>query len=278
MKKHLKNVFVKAGKKNRIAILICVVILTAGLGTLLGYTLVKGNTEAVSGQTETEDTLKKDPQTEDTQADELSSQSIEPLISDASVFIEDIVISLYENKQNIAAKLNETDLRYEEMDYNELPYNFDFYNKYDSSYYIYTPLESDWMMNTEPSLEVYFKNDICVRLRLIDEVPKTFRGIHKDAYSSDAYSQLLEKYGDSFEKFIFAAHGIYCVYLYSFDDYICEFMILEDYPDHLCNVDIYVSGLYPIYTHEEELTEEDLLEYRCQEEEFLEYQRKNGLI
>ena len=51
---------------------------------------------------------------------------------------------------------------------------------------------------------VYFEDDICVRLSFLNEVPQTARGVHKD-YS---YSQLVEQYGDSFEKHTYAGHGI----------------------------------------------------------------------
>lgn len=275
MKKCFKNILTKAGNNSAIALLISVVIITTSLVTLLNCTLVKENIKAASGQLETqniqtpnepeENIQTQDIQAKNTVTDDISSQSIgnppeaEPIISDASIFLEDIVISLNENKQNIAAKLNEAGLSYEEIDSDEMFYPFD-HNKFDSYYRISTPVDLDTITLPE-SLEVYFKDDICVRLKLLNEVPKTFRGIHKGSYSSDPYSQLIEKYGDSFEKHIYAAQGVYCVYLYTSDDYICEFTILED-TNSICNADIYVSRIYPIYTHKEELTEEDLLKYR----------------
>lgn len=143
-------------------------------------------------------------------------------VNDNSVVIENLVIALYEDKQIITAKLNEAGLSYKE---------------YDSYYMI------------DEALCVYFEDDICVRLSFLNEVPQTARGVHKD----DSYSQLIEQYGDSFEKHTYADHGIYDVYRYSANEYICEFGILPEFSDAICNIEIYSPSQYPIYDYGEEL-------------------------
>lgn len=57
MKKRFKNILIKTGKKNGAAILMCAILLTASLGTLVGCSVAasgqgeSGNAEAASGQT-----------------------------------------------------------------------------------------------------------------------------------------------------------------------------------------------------------------------------------
>lgn len=257
MKKSFKNILVKTGKRNGIILLICAVILTASLGTLLGCKLVKGNTEAASKQTESEDIQAKDPQTEDTQAentqpDESSLQSnsdaanTEQSIHYSSFTVGDITISLYEDKQDITAKLNEAGLSYHEIN-SDLIYGEDSEdNKYDTYYAI----EKSWC--------IYFKDGICVRLLLRNEELQMVRGIH----INDSASQLIEKYGDSFEKHMYNAHGVYSVYRYTFDDCIYEFMIEEEYQEKIWSVDIFVPSLYPIYyNYGDELTDSEIEEW-----------------
>lgn len=56
MKKRFKNILVKTGKKNGIVILICAVILTVSLGTLVGCSIAKENVEAAPDQAEDKET------------------------------------------------------------------------------------------------------------------------------------------------------------------------------------------------------------------------------
>lgn len=58
MKKRFKNIFAKTRKKNRLAVLICTIILTVSMGTLAGCSIAKESAEDVPGQPETEDTKK----------------------------------------------------------------------------------------------------------------------------------------------------------------------------------------------------------------------------
>lgn len=55
MKKRFKNILVNKGKKNGIAVLICTIILAVSLGTLVGCSITKENTEDGYGSLETED-------------------------------------------------------------------------------------------------------------------------------------------------------------------------------------------------------------------------------
>ena len=74
MKKRFKNIFAKTRKKNRLAVLICTIILTVSMGTLAGCSIAKESAEDVPGQPETEDT-KKNVQAENIQTDEALPES-----------------------------------------------------------------------------------------------------------------------------------------------------------------------------------------------------------
>lgn len=65
MKKRFKNILIKRGKKNGISILICAVILTISLGTLVGCSIAKADTGEVSGQTGNEEAGEVSGQAED---------------------------------------------------------------------------------------------------------------------------------------------------------------------------------------------------------------------
>ena len=165
-----------------------------------------------------------------------TSPEAETVLSDYSVTIGDLTISLYENKQDIMDKLNKTNLSY------DIKYNAGYvgYNEYESYYII------------DEALCVYFKDDTCVRLSFINEVPQTAKGIHKD----DPYSQVIEQYGDSFETHSYADPGIYQIYRYSSGDYICEFGVLPEISDAIVNINIYTPDQYPLYDYGEELPNE----------------------
>lgn len=255
MEKQFKNILAKKGKKNRVTVLICDIILTVSLGILVGCSITKVNTEDGSSSLGTEDSETKDIQSENSQTGEPLPESgsntseMERSISDYSVYIGNFTISLYEGKQDVTDKLKENGMDYNEYDSN-MKYSDSDYNKYDSYYMIgESPLGTDESQWVEASLCVYFEDGICVRLELLNEIPQTVRGVSL----KDSYSHLIEQYGDSFEKQTYVAHGVYDVYRYSFDNYICEFIILEDSPDCVHDVDIYVLGLHPIYDYGEEL-------------------------
>ena len=101
----------------------------------------------------------------------------------------------------------------------------------------------------DEALCVYFEDDICVRLSFLNEVPQTASGIHK----GDSYSQLIEQYGESFEKHTYAGKELYEIYRYSTNDYVCEFGMLPEISDAIYNIEIYTPDQDPIYDYGEEL-------------------------
>lgn len=93
MKKRLRNILDKTGKKNGIAILICIIILTVSFETFVDLFHYKRK-------------YKRD---------------IWPVgnpFSKYSVSIGNLTIALYEDKQDITDKLNENSLSYNKYDYN----------------------------------------------------------------------------------------------------------------------------------------------------------------
>ena len=252
MKKKLKNITSASGKKNKADIVICAIIFTLSMGIMAGCFIAKDNTEDIHGQFRAET---KDILLENTQVDGLllESDSNSPETEQVSpgyfISIGNLTMALYEDKQDITDKLNENGLHYNEYDY-DLKYSDAEYNKYDSYYMVgESPLGTDASQWVDAFLYIYFKDGICVRLQSWNEIPETALGIHE----GDSYSQLIEQYGDSFEKHTYNAHGVYNVYLYSYQDYICEFCIVEAYPDSIYGVDIYVPSLYPVYFYGEEV-------------------------
>lgn len=257
MKKRLKNISSLLGKKNGADILVCAIIFSFSTAILAGCSSAKNNTEDTRGQLKAETLETKDISFENNQIGELFPESdsnlseTEQLSVDYSISIGDLTIALYESKQDITNKLNENSLNYNEYD-SDMKYEGSDYNKYDSYYMVgESPLDTDKSQWVDAFLCVYFKDGICVRLESKNEIPETALGIHED----DAYSQLIEQYGDSFEKYTYNAHGVYNVYLYSYNDYICEFCILEDYPDSIYGIDIYVPSLYPVYDYGEKVSD-----------------------
>lgn len=226
MEKRCRNIFVKTGKRKRIAVWICAIILTGCLAALTGCSATKESSE-----------------------NGIEPLATEPLPGDYSVLLGNITIALYEDKQDITDKLDESGLNYNEYG-SEMKYHDSAYNKYDSYYMIgESPLGTDPSLWDDASLAVYFEDGRCVRLSLLKEEVQTARGMRK----GDPYAQFIEQYGDAFEKNTYAAHGVYDVYRYSYDDHICEFAVLADNPDFIQSVDIYVPNLYPIYDYGEKV-------------------------
>ena len=163
------------------------------------------------------------------------SSSIEQELDDCSIMIGDISLSIYESKQDILTKLDAAGLDYSEAE----PDTPELAAKIDSYY------------NTGECIQIYFLNDVCVRLRILNigEVAQTARGIHP----ASTYSHMVELYGDSFETHTYAGKLTYTIYRYSFSDCICEFGIPGENLDSIYNVDIYVPSQYPIYDYGEEI-------------------------
>lgn len=245
MKKRFQNILTKTGKKNGAAVLICALILAVSLGTMVGCSITKENEEAAPGQFGTEDSETKDIQAENSQIDETlpesgsNSSETEPSLDDCSIMIGNISLSINENKQDMLAKLEAADLVCSEF----RPDNPE-KAKYDSCY------------NIAGGIQIYFLNDACVRLRMmdseLDEAVQTARGIKP----GNTYSQMVEQYGDDYETHTYSYKGIYIIYRYSIGDCICEFGMggkeVEDVCD-IYNMDIYLPSQSPIYDYGEEL-------------------------
>lgn len=114
------------------------------------------------------------------------------------------------------------------MNYSESKLDDPIEKRYDSYYHVGT-----W-------LQIYFLNDECVRLRMIDidegssEHARTTMGIHPGS----TYSQMVELYGDSYEMHSYSERIIYTIYRYSVDDCIYEFGIPDENSDTIYNIDI----------------------------------------
>lgn len=250
MKKRFKNILIKTGKKNGIAILVCAVILTVSLGTLVGCSIAKENAD------DTPDPVG----TEDIQADEVlpesdsSSAEAEQSLDDYSIFIGDISLSIYENKQDMLAKLDEAGLNCREFvpdDPEE--------DKFDSCYQI------DW------GIQIYFLDDVCVHLRVtgaglegLDGTPQTARGIHPES----TYSQMVEKYGDSYESGLYVGTKVYATFRYFVNDCICEFGIPGENSESIYYIDIYDSSQFPIFNYGEYLESIEENEGKVQDSEW----------
>ena len=101
-------------------------------------------------------------------------------------------------------------------------------------------------------MQIYFLNDVCVRLRMLDigpegsdAVAQTPRGIRHES----TYSQMVEQYGDSYETHAYAGKETYTIYRYAVSDCICEFGIPGENSDSIYNIDIYDPDQYPIYDY-----------------------------
>lgn len=161
------------------------------------------------------------------------------LPDDGSVLIDDVSFSLHESKQDILAKLEQAGLNNREFapeNPEEAKYDF-YYNDGD--------------------LQIYISHDECVRLRLIDGSSGELIWNGKGISPGNTVSQMLEQFGDEYETHSYSYKGIYTIYRYSFEDYICEFGcqfgIEGERADYIYNTDIYVPSQAPIYDYGEEI-------------------------
>ena len=249
MKKRFKNILAKKGKKNGVTVLICTIVLAVSLGTLVGCSITKENTEDASDLLGTEDSETKDIQAENSQTDEPIPESdsnppeTEQSLDDRSIIIGDISLSINENKQDIFAKLEAAGLDYSEFEPDD-PEEA----KYDV-----------WYNIDEVYVQMYFLDDVCVRLRAISfdssyGIVQTARGLQSRGQPSrSTYSQMVELYGDSYETHAYAGKEVYKIYRYYISDFICEFGIFGEDRDLIYNIDIYVPSQMPIYDYGEEL-------------------------
>lgn len=199
MKKRFKNILAITGKKNGLAVLICAIIFIICMGTPVVCQIAKETVKDAARQPETMDLKTKDDLTENIRTDEPLPESggdfqrAEQLSGDYAVSTGNMTVALYESKQDITDRLNETGLNYNEYD-SDTKYSDPAYNKYDSYYMAgESPLGTNEAQDA--SLCIYFADGICVRLELLDGETETARGIRK----GDSWSGVTEKYGDSYE-------------------------------------------------------------------------------
>jgi hypothetical protein len=202
-----------------------------------------------NGNYENEEFIDKEISLESTETSEASGNfaESEQTENDCSIIMGDLTISLNESKQDIFSKLDKAGINYSEFIISDSENT-----KYDSYYDV----------EVEVGFQMYFLKDECVRLRLMScsdslddlvELPQTSRGLQP--YST--YSQMVEKYGDSYETHSYAGKEVYTIYRYSFDKCICEFGIPGENSDVIYNMDIYISNQYPIYEYGEEIEEKE---------------------
>lgn len=239
MKRNFKNILAKLTNKSGFLFYVYAVYIILISGMLVGCSVAKESTEDESGLLEKEDKLNGSIQIDESLPKfNNNSSEAEQLLDDNSIIIGDVPLSIYENKRDVQLKLEEAGLEYSEFK----PDNQE--EKYDSCYYI-----DAWM-------QIYFLNDVCVRLRAIDvvseglnKIVQTARGIRPGG----SYSQMVDKYGNSFETHTYAGKGVYTIYRYSISDCICEFGIQGEDSDSIYNIDIYIPSLSPIYDYGEEI-------------------------
>ncbi len=101
MKKRFKNILAKKRKKNGVAVLLCAIMLAVSLGTLVGFSIAKGNTEDGSGVLGTEDI-----QAENSRAGQTSPESVLDSNEDESVNIDDPAAGQQESSVQTAESRN----------------------------------------------------------------------------------------------------------------------------------------------------------------------------
>ena len=158
---------------------------------------------------------------------------------DAVINIGDFSVSLYEGEQEILGKLDKMGLLYEKVeDSDNKKYNY-YYNVGDGEVQF---------------IQVYFLEKECVRIRISSN--ETFAHTSRGIYSGNTYSQMVEQYGDSYEKHTYMGKERYTIYRYALGECFHEFGIPGEATGEIYNVDVYVSGQMPIYDYGEEIVED----------------------
>lgn len=158
---------------------------------------------------------------------------------DVIINIGDFSVSLYEGEQEILGKLDEMGLLYEKVeDSDNKKYNY-YYNVGDG--------EAQF-------IQVYFLEKECVRIRISSN--ETFAHTSRGIYSGNSYSQMVDQYGDSYEKHTYMGKERYTIYRYALGECFHEFGIPGEATGEIYNVDVYVSGQMPIYDYGEEIVED----------------------
>ena len=157
---------------------------------------------------------------------------------DVVINIGDFSVSLYESEQEILGKLDKMGLLYEKVEDSDNK-KYDYYNIGDG--------EAQF-------IQVYFLEKECVRIRISSN--ETFAHTSRGIYSGNTYSQMVEQYGDSYEKHTYIGKERYTIYRYALGECFHEFGIPGEATGEIYNVDVYVSGQMPIYDYGEEIVED----------------------
>ena len=158
--------------------------------------------------------------------DEMPNATNAQIDMDVFINIGDFSVSLYEGEQEILGKLDKMGLLYD-------------YNVGDG--------EAQF-------IQVYFLEKECVRIRISSN--ETFAHTSRGIYSGNTYSQMVEQYGDSYEKHTYIGKERYTIYRYALGECFHEFGIPGEATGEIYNVDVYVSGQMPIYDYGEEIVED----------------------
>lgn len=158
---------------------------------------------------------------------------------DVVINIGDFSVSLYESEQEILGKLDKMGLLYEKVEDSD--------NKKYDYYYNIGDGEAQF-------IQVYFLEKECVRIRISSN--ETFAHTSRGIYSGNTYSQMVDQYGDSYEKHTYMGKERYTIYRYALGECFHEFGIPGEATGEIYNVDVYVSGQMPIYDYGEEIVED----------------------
>ena len=158
---------------------------------------------------------------------------------DVVINIGDFSVSLYESEQEILGKLDKMGLLYEKVEDSD--------NKKYDYYYNIGDGEAQF-------IQVYFLEKECVRIRISSN--ETFALTSRGIYSGNTYSQMVDQYGDSYEKHTYKGKERYTIYRYALGECFHEFGIPGEATGEIYNVDVYVSGQMPIYDYGEEIVED----------------------
>lgn len=118
-------------------------------------------------------------------------------------------------------------------------------------------METEEGLMLDEALYLFFdENDVCIRISILNELPKMARGISR----LDHLDDVIECYGDNYECSVFVCKGTYKAYRYYNHDYVMEFGFAgtdAGNPTHPLHLDIYHKSAAPIYDYGEPFDYED---------------------
>lgn len=164
MKKRFQNILSRTGKKNGAAILVCAVILTASLGTMIGCSAVKENSEDLSGQavnngSET-DAIGNDGQ--DTEADTIGNDGQDTGADTAESGGQGTTTGMTGSEQNGAPdRMTLTIMKEGEPEEKQAVLAVE------DGYSLYLP-EGEWQKNEEGIWQAVVNEDVCIWVERYD--------------------------------------------------------------------------------------------------------------